>query len=321
MKNICIIGAGNIGSRHLQAIKNVKFPLTIEVVDPSDDSLAIAKQRYEQVQSKHNHKIKFLKDIEDISEKIDIVIIATNSNIRKNIIEQVLNHSKVTYFILEKLLFQKKQDYFKVQTLLEKSRCKTWVNCGMRTMPFYFNMKKSIKGKIEYFVNGGQFGLITNAIHYIDHMSYLTGSDEFIIDTKLLDPKPIESKRKGFLELNGTLNVYFKEGSFGSFTCYASGSAPIIVEILSDGFRCISKESENRALVSYSNEWQWEKINNILLRQSEMTNLIVEDIFKNGSCKLTPLSSSIKIHLQLLERLYKFLNKQSLKKYILYPFT
>ena len=42
MKTIAIIGAGQLGSRHLQALVAVDFPLTVQVVDPSNEALKIA---------------------------------------------------------------------------------------------------------------------------------------------------------------------------------------------------------------------------------------------------------------------------------------
>lgn len=322
MKNVCLIGAGNIGSRHLQGLKKVTFPLNIEVVDPFKESLATAQQRYKEIESSTNHKIVFLSKLEKISKKIDLVIIATNSNIRANIIQELLRQAEVKYLILEKLLFQKPSDYLNIQSLLKSNNVKAWVNCSMRTTPFYYNLKDIIKNKpIQYIVNGSQFGLVTNAIHYIDHMVHLTGCNEFNLDTTLLEKKPIASKRKGFLELNGTLNIHFKNGSFGSLTCYSDGNAPILVQIFCESFRCISKETEKTAWISGVNNWQWKQVAKTILYQSEMTNIITDQLIKKGDCNLTPYDDSMKIHLQLLEGLLNFLNQNSKKKYTIYPFT
>ena len=44
--NCAIIGAGQLGSRHLQGLLSYKKEsLNIFIIDPSDDSLFIAKQR------------------------------------------------------------------------------------------------------------------------------------------------------------------------------------------------------------------------------------------------------------------------------------
>lgn len=325
MRNICIIGAGNIGSRHLQALKNIKIPLVVSVVDPSTDSLNLARERYESFPNpvNSNHKLDFYQKIEVLPNRIDLAIIATNSDVRRRVCEKLLKHSSVKFMILEKLLFQKKQDYIFVQKLLKSKKCKAFVNCSMRTMPFYFKLKGQIKNlPINYFVTGSQFGLITNAIHYIDHMVFLTGCSDFTVDTNSLDSTPIETKRKGFLELNGTLTVTFKDGSFGSFSCFSKGDAPIVVEITSPDFRCISKEGEKTAYVATTRKkWVWEEVDADIPYQSQMTDKIVQDLLNKGRCQLVSFDESAKIHLTLLESLLKFLNKHSRKLLSVYPFT
>ena len=48
MPTIVIIGAGGIGSRHLQSLSNIKIPLQIFVVDPILKALKIAKKMLEE---------------------------------------------------------------------------------------------------------------------------------------------------------------------------------------------------------------------------------------------------------------------------------
>lgn len=323
-KNICIIGAGNIGSRHLQSLKKVIIPLSIQVIDPYPSSLTNAKESYENIEPKKtNHKIRFLEDITDAEKNIDLAIIATSSNVRRKIMEQLFSTSTVKFLVLEKLLFQNYQDYNDMEQLLKRNKTKAWVNCNMRSMPFYKNIKNKLNNKpVEYFVNGGRFGLITNSIHYIDHIAFLTGCLDFTIDTKNIDKKPVKSKRKGFLELNGTLNISFKDGSFASMTCYPKGNAPIIVQIYSEDYRLISKETEGKAWeTSPKSDWKWTEIEADIIYQSNLTNTLTQNILKKGDCELPSFHDSAKLHLNLLEELKNFLNKNSKTKYLNYPFT
>lgn len=321
-KNVCVIGAGNIGSRHLQGLKKVKLPLSIEVVDPSSKSLEIARQRYQQIESTTNHKVSFLQNISNLSKKIDLAIVATNSDVRRLVIEKLFQRSSIKYLILEKILFQKKEDYSVIEKLLEKNGCKTWANFSMRTMPFYRDLKGKVKEPLQMIVSGSQYGLVTNVVHFIDYIAYLTNCYDFTVNLTGLDKKLIVSKREGFMELNGTLNAYFKDGSLGSFTCYSSGETPFVIEVISSNYRCISKESERKAYVSSSKHgWNWIEVESDIPYQSDMTNLAVEEIFKKGDCVLTPYDKAVKIHIKILEPLVKFLNRYSDKSYNLYPFT
>lgn len=321
MKNVCIIGAGNIGSRHLQGLKKIKFPLSIEVVDPSTDSLEIASQRYQQIESATNHKISFLQNISNLSKKIDLAIVATNSDVRRLVIEELFQRSSIKYLILEKILFQKKEDYSVIEKLLEKNGCKTWVNFSMRIMPFYRDLKGKVKKPLQMIVSGSQYGLVTNVVHFIDYIAFLTNSYDFKIATDGLDAKLIASKRSGFSELNGTLSVTFKDGSTGYFTCYPYGDAPYIIEVFSKNYRCISRENDRKAQISSSPSWNWQEMDSNIPYQSDMTNIVVEEILTKETCPLNPYSQASKLHLQLLEDLVKFLNEYSAKKFDFYPFT
>lgn len=323
LKSICIIGAGNIGSRHLQALANIKEPLFIQVVDPFETSLTEAKKRYEQVQIHTKHQVIYLQDLNKITSEIDVAIIATTSNIRKAVAEKLLNLSRVNYIILEKLLFQKREDYKYIKKLLSEKRCKAWVNCNMRTTPFYANLKKYFSDEpLNYIVNTSQEELVTNAIHYIDHTAYLSNCYNFTLDTESLNKTPIESKRKGFLELIGTLNIRFKNGSFCSLTNYQDGNTPLLIEIFSQKYRCLIQVTKNKSFISDPNtNWEWHEEKTPILFQRQMTNLVVNSLLKTGSCKLPTYDISAKMHLALLEPLLKFLNANSKKKFKIYPFT
>lgn len=323
LKNIYIIGAGQLGSRHLQALKSVNELLNITVVDPNPECLKTAQERYETYPvAIAQHNVSYAIELPQTEENIDIAIIPTNSNVRKQVIVNLLNKHEVRYVVLEKLLFDNHQDYQLITDLFEKKGVKAWVNCSMRMMPFYQNIKSEITDKkIFYHVSGSQFGLVTNAIHYIDHMAYLTDCDEYSLDTSLLDIAPISSKRKGFLELNGTLSVKFSNGSHGIFTCYPTGSTPIQVQIINSDFRAISKENEGKVWVaSKKSDWTWREVEFKIPFQSQMTTSVVEELLNSGRCSLAPYAESAKIHLQLLNPLLHFVNKSGLE-YELYPFT
>ncbi len=324
VRSIWIIGAGGIGSRHLQALKKVNIPLSITVVDPSEQSLNVARERYNSMPNGLlDHEIKCVKKILKIKGKIDIAIIATCSDVRAAIIKELLKYHGLKYLILEKILFNNKRNYSEIEKIINKKGIKTWVNCTMRMVPIYQKIEKYFKNKrVSYIVTGSKFGLITNAIHYLDHAAYLANTTEFETNTAGLDPNPIESKRKGFLEVNGTLTANFKNGSNISLTCYPNGNAPVIVEIYSDNARYIGRESEGKAwLARADNNWQWEELEAPIPFQSQLTTILVEKILNTGKCDLVSYGESTKIHLQILEPLFKFINKHSPKKYNYYPFT
>lgn len=324
IQNIWIIGAGGIGSRHLQALKGVNLTLEINVIDPSAQSLDVAKERYDSMPAgRFNQRVDYFTKFPQKPKSIDLAIIATCSDVRAETIKHLVKLIGIKYLILEKLLFDNKKDYDSIEKLFNSNKIKSWVNCPMRMMPTYQKIEKYFRGKrISYIVTGGKFGLVTNAIHYLDHASFLSGTTKFQINTTGLDPKPIQSKRKGFLEFNGTLTANFKNGSNVNITCHSDGNAPVVVEIHTDNARYIGKESEGKAwLTRADNNWDWEELEAPIPFQSQLTNVLVEKILNTGKCDLVSYKESEKIHLQTLEPLHSFLNKNSKKKYISYPFT
>ncbi len=324
MFNIAIIGAGQLGSRHLQALKNVKKKLNVYVLDLSTVSLQIAQERYGSFQGLENsHKIHYLKNIFDLPAQIELGIIATNSDSRFEAVSKLLQNSEVQYLILEKLLFNKKEHYFLAEKIFSEKNVKVWVNCSMRAMKFYAEIYEKLHGEIfNYRVTGSNYGLITNSIHYIDHIAYLSGSDNFSVDTRLLLKEAIDSKRKGFLELNGKLIVEFENGCVGEFISYKGGNAPLVVEIFSENFRCISRESEGKSFISLSStNWNWLENDSRIPYQSEKTTELVNGILDSGSCPLVDYRASKTHHISLLEALNKFLKQNKISKDDNYPFT
>ena len=320
--SIVIIGAGQIGSRHLQALKKVRVPLEITVIDPSEQSLAIAKQRYAEMPAgKHPHVINYFQKI-PCNQNIDLAIIATTSSMRANVIKKLLKKNRVRYFLLEKILFDKKSDYQAMEKVFSKSKIKAWVNFPTRIRPSFKKIKKELLDKnISFRVTGSQWGLVTNAIHHLDFVSYLVGSTNYTVNTNFLDKKPTSNKRKGFLELTGTLYANFKNGGQYECTSYAFGNAPHLIEVFNKDTRYIILDLNNAWVSNIKNGWKWKKVYFKTPLISETTTTVVENILKNGNCPLTPYEESIKIHLPLLEALKIFLNKNTKNKFTKYPFT
>jgi predicted dehydrogenase len=321
MFKIKVIGAGQLGSRHLQALKGVKQPLDIQVIDPSEVSLQIAKERYEAVSSENAHQISFRTSL-DRPDSTDIAIVATNSDVRSKALRSLFDASKTKLLVIEKLLFNRRPDYAEIENKLAETGAKAWVNCPMRVMPIYEQIRASIAAApISYRVTGSQFGLVTNAIHYIDHVAHLCGCSEFKLDTSGLDRNPIPSKRPGFLELNGTLVAGFADGSRCEITCYPSGTAPVMVEIFNEKNRYVVRESEGKLWHSgESSKWTWLEQAAPIPYQSQITTEVIELLLSTGDCGLTPYATSAQIHLQLLDPLLELARSRS-PEINMYPFT
>lgn len=325
MNNIVVIGVGNIGSRHLQALKKINLPLKIYAIDPNSESLSIAKKRFDSIDINQNkHQIKYLQKIETFGETIDLAIIATNSNIRREVIEKLLELNDVKYFILEKLLFQKKDDYYSVEKLLKDRDCKAWVNFTRRMIPIYDDKIKKLfhKKKVFMCATGGGWGLISTGLHYLDYMIYLLENNDFSVDTRHLNPNLIKSKRTGFWEISGILQVHFKCGSSCIFISYPSGDLPISLEIFSDTLRCVINETNEQVWHGLIQNISGTKFFEVKTQYiSDLTTINVEKILKNGYCSLVTYKESILMHLTFLDSIQDFLNNNLEQEFTYYPFT
>ena len=318
-----IIGAGQLGSRHLQALRNTKQQLDITVCDPSTESLRVAKERYESLPEQGKHSIQYLETIPKTGSW-DLLIVASNSGPRRQILQNVVENLQIKNFVIEKTLFTKSTDFEWAQKQINEGKFENaWVNCCMRQMPIYQSIQQDLKSKnFSFSVTGSNYGLVTNSIHYLDYATWLAGTNEYSLDTTLLEQKAVPSKRKGYLELNGTLRAKFKSGAVANITCFAEGTLPPVIEVHSESQRYVVLESERKALFwSAEKSWKMEERDALIPYQSQLTADLVKLFSEGKTCQLPTLSESIKTHLNLLNPLRDFLIKTQQVEADEYPFT
>lgn len=319
---ILIVGAGQLGSRHLQALRNTKFDLDITVSDPSLDSLKVAKERYESLPEAGKHKIQYLESL-PASGSWDLSIVASNAGPRKNILQHAVDKLQIKNFMIEKTLFTKLADYDWAARQTSGALKNAWVNCCMRQMPIYQQIKNEFKDQNFHFsVTGSNYGLVTNAIHYIDYAAWLAGTTDFILDTTMLEAQAVPSKRKGYLELNGHLKAHFKTGAVATVSCFSDGQLPIVVEMHGAKQRCFVFESERKAIFSSAaRNWAREEREAVIPYQSQLTTEIVQAFYDGKTCSLPTLTDSIHTHLNLLKPLKDFLVRTNQVQTEEFPFT
>lgn len=319
---LAVIGAGALGSRHLQALALLERPARIQVVDHSSVALENAANLFTQVQAA-KVEVEYLKRISDLSQELDAVVIATNSDVRRKVLETLLEQKTVKNLILEKVLFQNPVDYNYVGSLLAEKGVKAWVNCPRRIWSFYRLLKDKFLSQqnVDYNVSGSLWGLGCNAIHFIDNLAFITGETgfQFAPESNL---EPVASKRPGFVDFTGTLRGRSYTGNTIRLTSYPSGDSPVLISILSDSIRCIIRENEGKAWISEAKAgWQWDEHSFATPYQSQLTNIAVEDIVAKGDCQLTSYDESVKLHLPMLEALMVPLRTQVGKEVDLCPIT
>lgn len=308
-----IIGLGQLGSRHLQALSLCKSSIDIEIVDVSEKSLETSVSRFFEVPQSNNFKgkIKKVNAVSSLSNELDIVIIATNSLPRRKIIEELLQLKKVKFLILEKFLFPYLKDYNVISSLIKEKKIATWVNCPRRMMSSYKKIKSLINKKSNFFISvvGGKWNLGSNAVHFIDLFFYFTNLSN-IQTHKIIIAEKTKSKRIGYSEYNGTLvfentnkdSLVLTSNPFNQETIISLTTEEVVVEI---------HEGSSKADI-YLKEKNWVKqeIAFNLDFQSVMTNKVVDSLIENATCELPTYEDSVKAHIPILKTFINFRNNK-----------
>lgn len=323
--HIAIIGAGQVGSRHLQALKRLDRDISISVVDKNAHSLKLSQKCFEEVDfNEHVQSVSYLETINSLHHDIDIAVVATNADVRRQVIEQLLQQILVRFFILEKVVFQSVADFESIIDLLDDKKIKAWVNCPRRMYPFYQQIKKNFYVDKRIFINlfGGGWGLACNSIHFLDLLSFLTEHNRITLDGSGLDKSIQQSKRKGYKEFTGILKGATDNGSAISLLDYKGTIAPSVIHIHGKNSSFIIFENQGKALMAQCDtDYAWKEVPFPKPYQSQLTNLVVQQVLDTGECALTPLEESFCIHKPMLETFNAHLEKVTGERNEMCPIT
>jgi len=301
---LAVIGAGQLGSRHLQALALLDRPTNLEVVDPNPASLETAKTRLSEVPPNAAPRgVQYHSRIDQLSADLDLVIVATHSDIREKVVTELLAAKRVRYLVLEKLLFQSPGSYERIASLLQRSGVKAWVNCPRRLWPQYVDLKARLAGFrwLDLSVTGTQWGLGSNAIHFLDLLSFLGGPTDFKLSGELLDPEILPSKRPGFVEFGGTLCGTSSHKGHVVMTVHPGEDLSCLLQLATDRVRFNINELEGKAWFSEAaSGWAWRELPFPRTMQSRLTHEVAQALLDGGDCGLTSFEESARLHQTLL---------------------
>lgn len=304
MKTILIAGAGQLGSRHLQGVKTSKYELDIWVYDLSNESLKVAEERYNQIESQ-NKTVHFVTSLDLVPSKLDVVIVATSSKPRAAIIKQILASKSVIYMVLEKFLFPRLIEYQEIEELIQENGVRTWVNCPRRMWEGY----KMIAGYINkdkpviFNYKDTNWGLCCNTVHYLDIFMWLNGCNSFSVNIDNLIPMVVESKRHGYVELHGTEQFETDSGSILTLTSTME-SVPNPIVVIDNADTHIQYHEPTGIITINGNRY-----NVPVYYQSGLSGLLVDEILESGNCPLTRYNESASYHKAYLQVVAPYINK------------
>ena len=309
MKNILIIGLGNIGSRYLQGIKKYDKQLNIFGLDPSIKSLKIAKKLWNEIIfAGPNHKLHLIHNYSHIPKEIHLAIVSTTAEIRFKIIKEIFENFHIHASIFEKVLVQSLEDLNELEKKF-LNVTSAWVNCGYRAMLTHQKLRGIISTQtpLEAYGGKGFWGLACNAVHFLDLMTWWSGEKLLEIDTSNLDKKWVKSKRQSFWEITGTLNAI-----------YSNGSKLWLESCLNDvsDFPMKVKTIKGEWIVNDLVEGFAKGPSGLCLpitqeKLSDFSTNVVKSILETGLCDLPKMDDSVHIHQIFLMAMLKHWNKNS----------
>ncbi|MBU2547021.1 MAG: hypothetical protein KKB20_01300 [Proteobacteria bacterium] len=311
MKTAAVIGAGQLGSRHLQGLAGLARPVELYVMDVSPECLNLARSRYDETPANENiRSISFTTDIRDLPPRLDLAVIATNARERPEALESLLAVSSVSSMVLEKVAFQSVEAFDRAEARIEETGVEAWINCPRRMAAAYRNLKARLEGRpFEFTVSGGDWGLATSALHFIDLAAFFTDRLEYEVDSEGLDDRVHDSKRDGYIELTGTLAGRFSDGSRFSLTSQAGSESPLVIVISRPGERIEVDEAGGRVIIDSPGQGRVEVLDFELPWQSRLTTVFAREILSSGACALTPFRESKALHLPLLAAFNRHVEK------------
>ena len=329
--DISIIGAGQIGSRHLQSLSQLQGPARIQLVDPSQRSLEVACQRFHSVYKGDPKKItlQVFNAIKDLDEHQDVAIVATDAIVRCDVIKELIQFKNIKAMVYEKILFQTEQEYFEINSLLKAEKIPAWVNCILRATPFFaklrtlLNTDKMIRMRVE----GTDWGLACNGIHFLDLFSFLTGCSDFEFTNTRFDQVIPDFKRPESKEFIGEMAGMNSKGHQLAMNCEEGdtdskslrGLKTILIE---NGTKhhhiTVFPDQVTHRTATGKIETE---VTEPLPLQSQITHRLIEEVIQSGSCRLPTYPESMILHLSLIREFMSHLTRITGKKVTRCPIT
>lgn len=320
-KNIILVGCGNIGSRHLQALVRLPFTVAIHVVEKSNKSKHLAISRLNEIKfNKKNSHIFWYDSINQLTENADLVIISTLSQGRVDLILNLLKN-KNKKFLIEKPVCQSKKEYENLLKQMKLFKASGWVNTNRRYFDSYKKIKQDLTNSkfININVVSKASGLGTNAIHFLDLFSWLINDSKIKLNGEFLIPKLFLNKRgKEFKEFYGTIVGSGKNNSSITLTFLPSNTESIFVTISTDSINYVIDELNQNALkIEKINK----KFNFRFEHASQLTTKIAKDILEKNTSLLPKLDESYVHHTELFRVFNSHIKKQLKRRISLCPIT
>jgi hypothetical protein len=299
---LAVIGAGQIGCRHMQSLVSAGLAQNVWMVDPFPDAKQLIEARLAEAGVQDTGDVQFSTDMDNLPDIVDVAVIATSSLVRRAVLDELLATRTVRYAILEKFLFPRAADYAHAETRLAEAGVAAFVNCTRRLFEGYRALKDELDWPVRLSVSGNNWGLACNSVHWLDLLNFLKPATSYEIRSDLTGP--CSAKRLGYVEFFGTIEVADVAGNRLELSCQDGGAVSVDCVIEDAGGR-LWEISEQRGQVSEGGSTASFSVP----FQSQLTAGVARDLLEEGSCRLARYNESAHLHQVLLGEFLRVYNE------------
>lgn len=291
--SVAVVGLGQLGRRYVEGLLQSSTELSVWGVERNPEAIKRTQELVHQPKP-HVH-VEFLSSIREVPINVDLVISATTADARLSTVREILDGRNVRFVILEKLLTQTVSDSLELSYLATHVQ-HVWVNYPRRVMVWHRLLSELLRRNtpLRVSVTIGSPGLLTKMLHYIDLIEWWTDSRAQEIQIRGQSLEWFESKRPGFLDATGVVDVTFSDASLLTLHSNPKGSQSSKNSITVNGANTTLSISEPDGIAFGS--MLANPIAGRLELQSELTGPLVEQILGKGTCGLPNLEDVISTH-------------------------
>ena len=301
--NVLVVGCGNLGRWHIKGLETSKQDVTLFVADHSQaamQSLATFVEKHMERPS-NVHVVGVVLSDTDLSglPQLNLVIVATTAKDRLLLMQSLQRSISADFWLIEKVVEQTSENMRRLVALMQGQSC--FVNHPRRMMPLHQKLMYDLAGKqkVQLVCRGPEnIGIASNTSHFIDLLIWWAGASPTYINTDKLAQSWYQTKRPGYWDVSGTLEIAFDNAYALKFISHSDFDQFSLEVHIGDELYCEVLESEN--IIKYCDTTCKTAS---MLSQSKMTGLLLDKLIAEGRCELPELWQSVQHNILLIEAL------------------
>ncbi|MCB5408445.1 hypothetical protein [Pseudogemmobacter faecipullorum] len=222
--SVVLMGCGNIGFRHLQALASMAIPVQIFIIEPVLALHPRIQALIGEESAKGRHRFALAASLAEagVPAEVGLAVIATGSLHRRAAWEDLCAVTRPAAVIFEKVLFTTLRDLDEVGARLARQGIAGYVNCGRRGFADYHRLQARFASTgipVDLAVAGSSYGLASNLVHFLDLAEFLNQAELVSLDFSGLEPATVSSKRGDYIEIFGRVEGRLSNGARFSAFC------------------------------------------------------------------------------------------------------